>query len=258
MTNATPERLKNTQQAFSAYIRDPQRAPLPEGVQKARMDMYRELFFNNIDSFLAGGFPVLKQILSDRQWQTMAQDFFARHVCTTPYFSEIAEEFLAYLQTQPPLLSDYPPFLLELAHYEWVEMALSIAHEEAPEPNQELIGNPGNYPLALSPLAWPLAYRYPVQRLSPQFKPQAPPEQPTYLAVFRDRNFAVRFLEITPLTFALLQIIQEQPGINAQQCLQHLAAANPANGAETLYEGGLKIIKDMAGLGIIHEHCITA
>lgn len=256
MTNATPERLRNAQQKFTAYIRDPHRAPLPEGVQKARMDMYRELFFNNIDSFLASGFPVLKRILSEAQWQALAQDFFAGHVCTTPYFSEIAEEFLAYLQTQPPLLNGYPPFLLELAHYEWVEMALSISREEAPGTDAAFLANPCDHALALSPLTWPLVYRFPVQRLSPQFQPQTPPEQPTYLVVFRDRGFEVRFLEVTPLTFALLQILQEQPGISAQQCLQRIAAGNAADSMEGIFTGGLKIIAEMAQLGIIcRQYC---
>lgn len=251
MTNATPERLKNTQQAFSAYIRDPQHAPLPEGVQKARMDMYHELFFNNIDSFLAGGFPVLKRILSEAQWQALAQDFFASHTCTTPYFSEIAEEFLTYLQSQPPLLNDFPPFLLELAHYEWVEMALSISQEETPKVNAAFLGNPCVFALALSPLAWPLAYRFPVQRLAPQFQPQSPPDNATYLVVFRDENFEVRFLEITPLTFTLLQLLQEQPGMTGEQYLRQIAEASPSEAHAAIYTGGSEIIKNLAKLGIV-------
>ena len=52
--------------------------------------------------------------------------------------------------------SDDPPFLLELAHYEWVELALDIAEQELPErvdisAEQLLAGRP-----LISPLAWPL------------------------------------------------------------------------------------------------------
>ncbi|MGR8936110.1 MAG: HvfC family RiPP maturation protein [Gammaproteobacteria bacterium] len=253
MINATPERLKNTQRAFTDYIRDPQRAPLPVGVQKTRMDMYRELFFNNIDSFLAGGFPVLKRILNDRQWHAMVQDFFARHVCSTPYFSEIGEEFLAYLDTRPLLLDNYPLFLPELAHYEWVEMALSISQEEAAETDAVFEDNPCDYALSLSPLAWPLLYRYPVQHLAPQFQPQTPPKHPTYLLVFRDRSCEVRFIEITPLTFALLLKLQEQPGLSAQCCLQHIAETFPAYKREVIHSGGTQIIKDMAKLGVVYR-----
>jgi RNA polymerase sigma factor (sigma-70 family) len=50
------------------------------------------------------------------------------------------------------------------------------------------------YPIA-SPLAWPLAYRWPVHRLAPGFQPAEPPAVPTFLVVYRDDSDAVRFLE---------------------------------------------------------------
>ena len=103
------------QAEFAAYIRDPQHNPAPADVAPERMAMYRELFFNNIDSFLATSFPVLRSLFSEQHWQALASDFFARHRCHTPYFSEIDEEFLDYLQ-QCQTVSDYP-FLWELAHY---------------------------------------------------------------------------------------------------------------------------------------------
>ncbi len=62
--------------------------------------MYRELFFNNIEGFLSGNFPVLRKILDDQQWFALVQDFFAKHPCQSPYFSEIPEEFLDYLQNE--------------------------------------------------------------------------------------------------------------------------------------------------------------
>ena len=121
--------FKSKQHEFAAYIRDPENNPVPADVKEQRMDMYRELFFNNIEGFLSGNFPVLRKILNDRQWFALAQDFFAKHPCKTPYFSQIPEEFLDYLQNERDSSEDLP-FMLELAHYEWVEMALSIAKEE--------------------------------------------------------------------------------------------------------------------------------
>ena len=60
--------FKAKQLEFAAYIRDPENNPLPADVQPQRMAMYRELFFNNIDSFLSANFPVLRTLLNDRQW----------------------------------------------------------------------------------------------------------------------------------------------------------------------------------------------
>ena len=241
--------FRTTQARFAAYIRDPANNPRPADVEPRRMDMYRELFFNNIHSFLSSNFPVLRAILNDRQWQELAADFFAGHPCRTPYFSEIAEEFLAYLQSRDDS-ADYP-FLLELAHYEWVEMALSISTEHASPADAEFVAELPRRRITLSPLAWPLAYQYPVDRISPAFLPLAPPEHATYLLVYRDREDKVHFLQATAFTFRLLQILEQHPAISAAACLQALAAEAPDYDSGILIEEGLKTLREMAAKGII-------
>jgi Uncharacterized protein conserved in bacteria len=166
------------QREFAAYIRNPEANPAPADVAKQRMAMYRELFFNNIENFLSSNFPVIRKLLDDQQWQALAQDFFANHTCESPYFSEIPEEFIGFLQQERSHLDDFP-FLVELAHYEWVEMALSIAKEELvinPLPITDL----STKSLQVSPLAWPLAYQYPVHKIAPNFLPLTPPESATF------------------------------------------------------------------------------
>ncbi len=90
--------FKNHQTTFAAYIRNPEKNPIPKGVKPERMAMYRELFFNNIEGFLTSNFPVLHSLFNEKAWGNLVQDFFENHICHTPHFSEIPEEFLAYLQ----------------------------------------------------------------------------------------------------------------------------------------------------------------
>ena len=73
------QNFKSTQLAFAAYIRDPQQNPIPVDVAESRMAMYRALFFNNIEGFLSGNFPVLRALLNDEQWLALTQDFYAKH-----------------------------------------------------------------------------------------------------------------------------------------------------------------------------------
>ena len=145
--------FKAKQLEFTRYIRNPQSNPLPADVKPERMAIYRELIFNNIDGFLAGNFPVIRRLLSDEQWYALIQDFFVVHRSKTPYFAEIAGEFLDYLQNERNNAGDYP-FLLELAHYEWVEMALSIAAESS-QAGTFGYENLAEEHVQLSPLAWP-------------------------------------------------------------------------------------------------------
>ena len=108
--------------------------------------------------------------------------------------------------------------MLELAHYEWVEMALSIAKENLTVSNK----NPDNLlnsKIALSPLASPLVYQYPVHKIAPEFLPTEAPELPTFLIVYRNIQDDVNFIEITPITYRLLEIVQENENPLAIDCL---------------------------------------
>jgi hypothetical protein len=238
--------FQHHQTAFAAYIRDPENNPLPTGTKLERMAMYRELFFNNINSFLIANFPVLYRLFNEPDWLNLVQDFFENHVCHTPHFSEIPEEFLAYLQNERNNPTDFP-FLVELAHYEWVEMALSISQSESsPMPLENL----ETCELKLSPLACVLAYQFPVQKISPEFIPLTS-EQPTFLVIYRNAEDCVQFLEITPLTFQLLQLVEDQPEQLADVYLTQLVDFAPTISVAILKEKGLEILKDFANRGVI-------
>ncbi|MBM4208406.1 MAG: DUF2063 domain-containing protein [Gammaproteobacteria bacterium] len=237
------------QDEFTRYIRDPDNQPLPADVKPERMAMYRELIYNNLESFLAGNFPVIRQILSDDQWHVLVQDFILKHQARTPYFAEIAEEFLNYLENERNNPDDFP-FLLELAHYEWVELALSVAVADAnasaekPEiTDASLIG--------LSPVAWLLLYSYPVHLISPDYLPAEPPQQPATLVAYRDDNDAVKFMEINAFTYRLLEIIQEQGNANALTCVQQIAQEANHPNPETIIANGLKTLQQLADKGIV-------
>lgn len=237
------------QAEFAAYIRNPGCMPPPPDVDPARMAIYAELFFNNIDSFLSSNFPVLRSLYDREQWLAIARDFYARHGSRTPHFSEIAEEFLDYLQNERHQPDDYP-FLLELAHYEWVEMALSIAKTSPVYGDEAFVAGILDRRVALSPLAWPLVYRYPVERIGPDFLPTDPPEQPTYLIVYRDAGDDVHFMQTTPFSYRLLQLA-ESAEMTGAALLAALAAEMPAAEHHSLLLFGQQALRELATKGIV-------
>ena len=89
--------LRAQQDALAAHIRDPDNVAPPAGVEERRLKIYRELFFNNVESLLAGNFPVLRRICGDDGWRTLVRAFYRDHDCHTPLFTELAREFLRYL-----------------------------------------------------------------------------------------------------------------------------------------------------------------
>ncbi|WP_394753768.1 DUF2063 domain-containing protein [Crenothrix sp.] len=251
MRNSRPKvDFKAKQLEFAAYIRDPDRNPMPLGIKKKRMQMYRQLFFNNVEGFLAGNFPVIRHLLNDQQWLALAQDFFAHHHCSSPYFSEIPEEFIDYLQNERQNLDDLP-FLLELAHYEWVEMALSIAKDNSLENDAIDWANSLHSNIQVSPLAWPLAYSFPVHKISPQFVPLTAPISPTFLIVYRDKSDDVHFLEITPTTYRLLEVIQENANATVESSLMQVAQEAQHSNPELIINTGIQILKGLVDKNIV-------
>jgi len=239
------------QHEFAAHIRDPQANPAPADVEDRRMAIYRELFYNNVEGFLANGFPVLRRLYDDGRWHAMARDFFSRHRCQTPLFAEIAQEFLRYLQEERGNVEGDPPFLQELAHYEWVELALDISDADrvvpAVNPQGDLLAD---IPV-FSALAWNLSYQYPVHRIGPEFQPDAPDPEPNHLVVYRDRDERVHFLEINAVTQRLIQLLKENPDWRGLDAVTQIARELQHPSPESLHQAGRELLEQLRQRHII-------
>ena len=116
-----------------------------------------------------------------------------------------------------------PPFLLELAHYEWMELVLDASTEEFPQTGFHPEGDLLRAIPQLSPLHVVLSYQYPVHEICVDFQPQSPLAQPLWLLDYRDREDQVRFMEINAPTARLLQLIEENPDSTGFQVVGQLA-----------------------------------
>lgn len=199
------------QAAFAARIRQPQAEPLVHGVPVERMAVYEELFFNNLDGFITSGFPVLCGVLGEPRRRRLVRAFLAEHRSVTPYFLAIGEEFVAWLEKGGGVEEGDPGFVAELAHYERVELALDIAPERLPAQGW-------------SPLAWPLAYAWPVQRIGADYRPHEAPAEPTCLLAWRDVKERVRFQQLSPFAYHLA--LRLQAGTASTEALLDLAESN--------------------------------
>lgn len=177
--------LREQLDALAAHVRDPATHPGPPGIEARRLKIYSDLVYNNLDGLLAGGFPVIRKTLGDAAWQALLRGFLAHHHSRTPLFTELGRELIDFLESDAgsdPLR----PWLAELAHYEWAELGLQLSDATLPphDPDGDLLAG---IPL-LSPLAWPLAYRWPVNRIGPGIQPTEPPAEPTLVLLRRQRD----------------------------------------------------------------------
>lgn len=223
------------QLAFAAHLRNPALAA-PQGLAEARVEVYRSLFFNNVANFLAQSFPVSQSILGDSAWRVLCRAFYSQHRSHAPLFPELPQEFLKFIQAEPQLVKAWP-FLVELLHYEWVETALGYAADDLPAKRAVALSEP----LVLSPLALPLAYQFPVHKLSPFNLPKVS-ESPTFMLVWRDRAEVVRFQVLSASAVQLAARFQQGPQL-AEVCVRGLSVSLPAASQEEAHSSGLALIE---------------
>jgi hypothetical protein len=244
--------FQDKQYAFAAYIRDPEHRPAPEGIEDRRMSIYRELFFNNLRNLLGKTFPVLRKLHDDEHWDRFIRQFMQKHHAKTPYFLELPEEFLNFLRDEYEHQVDDFPFLTELAHYEYIELALSVSTEsnnlDGVDPDGDLLAN---IPVK-SVLTWAYAYQYAVHRISPDFLPTQAEDQPVYLAVYRQPDDKVGFLELNPVTANLLNAIEENVADRTgEELLREIATTINYLNVDAFIKHGAAALKEMRQLEIL-------
>lgn len=238
--------LKDYQMAFTRHIRDPENVRPPEGVSERGMVVYSEIVFNNIESSVAACFPVLKKVLGEEVWLKLVRDFFIHQPCNTPIFREIPEAFLDYINRA----NDLPPYVQDLAHYEWVELYLAYADKKINWAKIDVDADLLDAPLAFAPAMALLSYDYPVHQISPEAIPQFPLKTPVNLLVFRDADDVVRFIELNQMTANLIEDLQDGQ-LTVRQALIGLASAMKFGDLNAMLNFGLDVLQDLKSQGVI-------
>jgi hypothetical protein len=209
--------FQQQQRQFLNYMRQPQADLLPAGFSAERLAVYVDLLFNKFDESLTSCFPVIHSILSKEDWRALLLDFIAKHRCLTPYYRQIPDEFVQYLQQERKYPDDWP-FLAELAHFEWIELQLSIAESEPVTQKQLSDAELLNYVPVFTPVIQLLHYHWPVQDIAPSFLPGEPPTMATHILGFRYSDDQVQFMALNPATAKLILLLNR--GLTGHQALQ--------------------------------------
>lgn len=227
------------QAQFTAHLRQPLRHAKPSHTQASGMAIYREIVFRNFHASVSACFPVLHSILGKRRFRQLVRTCFYSQTFNSPLFHEIPAEFVRFLQTDPAVES-LPGYTSQLAHYEWLELAVARQVCTEPQTSAECLVTEAS---ALAPLCLrlPCAHRllhydYPVHRLSR--KQSRLPAESTYLLIYRTPAYEVRFMQINAMTYQLLQALNTHPSSTLSH-LQRLCTDFPHIPADAVIQFGL-------------------
>ncbi|MFV1873055.1 MAG: DUF2063 domain-containing protein [Oleiphilus sp.] len=231
------------QSDFGHYLRDPAQRTLPSGVIPRRAKVYENLLFNNVCGFLNTCFPVCKTILGQASWLELSRIFFRDWRCHSPRFNDIPKEFVDFLMSDTGPELAYP-WLLPLAHYEWLELAVDTFDESG------LSFTSDKSALMVNPSLHNMIYDWPVHQISPDYLPTEPKQ--TFLLVYRNCDLKVEFTEINAATSALVHLF-EQGMDQADQVLKELAQQMNVPFNEAFETFGLDMIQQLIAQQILIE-----
>lgn len=203
---------------FTAGLRNPNKIHTNDPKEKERRIMYQKIVYNNMAEILENAFPILHEISSETLWENLITDFLAHHKAQSPLFLKIPEEFVNYLKNTRQSQND-PPYLFELAHYEWVEHALDIINEKVDFKKINTKDDLLNGIPVISPLVQLLSYRYPVHEFNASNIPNAPSAEPNYLIAYRNTADEVGFMQVNPITARLVELIDQSKALTGKQAL---------------------------------------
>lgn len=247
----TKPNFKDIQYAFAKHLRDPDNSNEFQDIEDRRLKIYRELFFGNMKSLVSQTFPVLKKFYTEDQWDQTIRSFMIKHESTTPLFLEVSSEFIEYLQTNHVPTEFDPPFMLELAHYEWVELAISVMDADIDETTIDENGSLTEQIPFLSPFITSLAYSYPVHEIKPGYDPNTKPDQATFLLVYRNKQDKVEFMLLNAVSARLIALLQEDSAKTGNQLIEQIVEELQHPNPQAVIQGGIALLEQFKSKDII-------
>jgi hypothetical protein len=239
------------QRRFADHLRNPERNPPPAGIEERRLAIYRRLFFNNLSNLFARNFPVIRKLHEDEPWRALIRKFMVEHRSSTPMFTEIGGEFVAFIAETDRARGLEWPWLAELAHWEYLETCVRLAEDEVVLADRsESLGPEAllNERIRLNPTLQMAHYQWPVHRIGPGHLPRQP--DPVLLAVYRRANDRVAFMQINALTASLLEALNDHAAATLARTLDALAE-RIGQPRDTLQSAALSLIATLVEREVI-------
>lgn len=255
--NNNPLPFQKHQLAFTQWIRHPDNDALPNGISAQRMNTYRDLIFNNIESFVEHTYPITKALLPNELWRDLIEAFFKYGQCDSPYYYDISLHFKEFLELDTfngessidyshlnhlkNIHSDHP-WLRELMQYEWMELYVEMAEVDWQNDSADF---------QLKTTCWILAYQYPVHTWSIHTTANDIQAQPTCLLVYRDENFLTHIYPLHPLWAFIIDTLQTQEAIQLNVLQEQLEQTTQLPAAE-VKEVLDNVLSWLKSLNLIH------
>lgn len=193
-------------------------SPDPARFPPERLAVYTRLVRNNMFGFINRCFVETPKYLEKTQWTDLLEDFVQNGVAHSPYFQDIAGEFLRFCQEQEKL----DKWLLALMNLEVAQLQAEVAIVSG----SHAANDDDNAPM--QPNASVHIRQYNVD-FAKHYPENAELRAVGNMAIWRDKNDWVRWQNLSDIDHILLALTAENP-LSLNDLLAQLAAVMPDDG----------------------------
>lgn len=218
-----------------------------EGAVQNRLHHYRRLTYNIVKGALATAYPIAQKTLTDQEWVTMIDDYYANHKMQTPLVWKMPFEFYEFCIENKYSEKYNRPYLDELLYFEWIEIEIHTM-EDRPIPIYKEEGDILKDRLIVTPEHELLAFEYPVHK----FKGDELLDKKGhyFVLIFRKLDTgAVRFINLSSFFALTLQTITEEE-LNLDDAIKKTAEAFGSDYHQSI-QHGLAFANDLVAQGFV-------
>ena len=236
--------FRQYQFALARHLRDPLGVPAPEGVSASAVIACTQEMAHNLNELLMPAFASTRAVLGEDLWQHTLRLFLHDAPTHAPWGTAVQEAFVKFLGHNS-LVQHLPPWLEDLAHFEWLQSAVAVADVVWPahDPQGQLLQGV----VVLNPTHVEVMYDWPVQRINLAHKPFE--MQPTYLSILRDVRDKVHVVESSRFRRHLIDLLRQ--GQTGAQALEAMAKWLDHPEVETFVQEGLPVLKQLQREGVV-------
>lgn len=236
--------FRQYQFALARHLRDPLGVPAPDGVNAADAGGCTQEMVDHLCDVLEPAFTVTRALLGDDLWQHAVRLFLKDAPSHAPWATAVQRAFVEHVCASPDM-QGLPAWLQDLAHFEWLQSAVSTS--PVTWPAFDAAGDVMQRPVVLNPTHVEATYEWPVHSIDTDHRPDD--MQSTYVSVLRDAQDELHVLESSVFRGQLLDLLRE--GQTGEQAFMVLAMWLSHPEPETFVREGAEVMAQLKREGVV-------
>lgn len=235
--------------ALARHLRDPLTAPLPMGVDTQDATACTQEMVRQVCHVLEPAFPLTQALLGDDIWEHTVRLFLKNAPNHAPWVSATQRAFVDHV-CESQDVQNLPAWLQDLAHFEWLQSAVSNASVQWPA--FDAAGDVMRETVVLNPTHVEAAYEWPVHSMDTDHQPND--MQSVHVSVLRDLHNELHVYESSVFRGQLLELLRE--GQTGEQAFQVLARWLSHPEPDAFVQEGQAVMAQLQREGIVLGVCV--